>query len=393
MKLTELNLHHFRNYDEAQVEFSPQINVLIGENAQGKTNLLESIYVLAMTRSHRTNNDRELIEFGKDAAQIKGTVQRELGSLKLELDIGKHGKKAKANHLEKARLSEYLGQLNVILFAPEDLALVKGAPTVRRRFIDMEFGQVSPKYLHDLTQYRDILKQRNRYLKQLQSHEAQDQLYLEVLSEQLAAVGGAIISQRVKFLSELEGYAQELHQSITQGRENLTFEYSSAVKDASTLTEVELSEALMDLYRQNQSKEIFQGTTLYGPHRDDVRFLINHKNVQTYGSQGQQRTTALSVKLAEIDLMKNQTGEYPILLLDDVLSELDGARQTHLLKTIQDKVQTFLTTPGLSDVARDLIKEPRIFHIRDGQIIPEKQAALKTEVFYPTKQDKTANKE
>lgn len=393
MKLTELNLHHFRNYDEAQVEFSPQINVLIGENAQGKTNLLESIYVLAMTRSHRTNNDRELIEFGKDAAQIKGTVQRELGSLKLELDIGKHGKKAKANHLEKARLSEYLGQLNVILFAPEDLALVKGAPTVRRRFIDMEFGQVSPKYLHDLTQYRDILKQRNRYLKQLQSHEAQDQLYLEVLSEQLAAVGGAIISQRVKFLSELEGYARELHQSITQGRENLTFEYSSAVKDASTLTEVELSEALMDLYRQNQSKEIFQGTTLYGPHRDDVRFLINHKNVQTYGSQGQQRTTALSVKLAEIDLMKNQTGEYPILLLDDVLSELDGARQTHLLKTIQDKVQTFLTTPGLSDVARNLIKEPRIFHIRDGQIIPEKQAALKTEVFYPTKQDKTANKE
>lgn len=393
MKLTELNLHHFRNYNEAQVEFSPQINVLIGENAQGKTNLLESIYVLAMTRSHRTNNDHELIEFGKDAAQIKGTVQRELGSLKLELDIGKHGKKAKANHLEKARLSEYLGQLNVILFAPEDLALVKGAPTVRRRFIDMEFGQVSPKYLHDLTQYRDILKQRNRYLKQLQSHEAQDQLYLEVLSEQLAAVGGAIISQRVKFLSELEGYAQELHQSITQGRENLTFEYSSAVKDASTLTEVELSEALMDLYRQNQSKEIFQGTTLYGPHRDDVRFLINHKNVQTYGSQGQQRTTALSVKLAEIDLMKNQTGEYPILLLDDVLSELDGARQTHLLKTIQDKVQTFLTTPGLSDVARNLIKEPRIFHIRDGQIIPEKQAALKTEVFYPTKQDKTANKE
>ena len=393
MKLTELNLHHFRNYNEAQVEFSPQINVLIGENAQGKTNLLESIYVLAMTRSHRTNNDRELIEFGKDAAQIKGTVQRELGSLKLELDIGKHGKKAKANHLEKARLSEYLGQLNVILFAPEDLALVKGAPTVRRRFIDMEFGQVSPKYLHDLTQYRDILKQRNRYLKQLQSHEAQDQLYLEVLSEQLAAVGGAIISQRVKFLSELEGYAQELHQSITQGRENLTFEYSSAVKDASTLTEVELSEALMDLYRQNQSKEIFQGTTLYGPHRDDVRFLINHKNVQTYGSQGQQRTTALSVKLAEIDLMKNQTGEYPFLLLDDVLSELDGARQTHLLKTIQDKVQTFLTTPGLSDVARNLIKEPRIFHIRDGQIIPEKQAALKTEVFYPTKQDKTANKE
>lgn len=381
MYLKNLQLHHFRNYADADVEFSPSINVLIGENAQGKTNLLESIYVLAMTRSHRTNNDKELIEFSQDASQVSGVVERQLGPLKLELDIGKRGKKAKANHIEKARLSEYLGQLNVILFAPEDLALVKGAPTVRRRFIDMEFGQISPKYLHDLTQYRSILKQRNRYLKQLQTKEADDKVYLDVLSEQLAAVGGAIITQRIKFLSELEKYAQQLHQSITQGRERLTFEYESAVKNADELSEIEAAQALMDLYTRNQQKEIFQGTTLYGIHRDDVRFLLNGKNVQTYGSQGQQRTTALSVKLAEIDLMKNQTGEYPILLLDDVLSELDGTRQTHLLKTIQDKVQTFLTTPGLSDVARNLIHEPKIFYIQDGKISTD--SALKTEIFYP----------
>lgn len=381
MYLKNLQLHHFRNYADADVEFSPSINVLIGENAQGKTNLLESIYVLAMTRSHRTNNDKELIEFSQDASQVSGVVERQLGPLKLELDIGKRGKKAKANHIEKARLSEYLGQLNVILFAPEDLSLVKGAPTVRRRFIDMEFGQISPKYLHDLTQYRSILKQRNRYLKQLQTKEADDKVYLDVLSEQLAAVGGAIITQRIKFLSELEKYAQQLHQSITQGRERLTFEYESAVKNADELSEIEAAQALMDLYTRNQQKEIFQGTTLYGVHRDDVRFLLNGKNVQTYGSQGQQRTTALSVKLAEIDLMKNQTGEYPILLLDDVLSELDGTRQTHLLKTIQDKVQTFLTTPGLSDVARNLIHEPKIFYIQDGKISTD--SALKTEIFYP----------
>lgn len=368
MYLKNLKLHQFRNYDDITVDFSPAINVLIGENAQGKTNLLEAIYVLAMTRSHRANNDRELIEFSKDAAQITGTVERQLGSLKLELDIGKNGKKAKANHLEKARLSEYLGQLNVILFAPEDLALVKGSPAVRRRFIDMEFGQISPKYLHDLTQYRSVLKQRNRYLKQLQTKEADDRLYLEILSEQLATLGGAIISQRIAFLSKLEQYAQELHQSITQGREVLTFEYESSVKEAYKLNERELTQALLELYKRNQQREIFQGTTLYGVHRDDVKFLINDKNVQIYGSQGQQRTTALSVKLAEIDLMKEQIGEYPILLLDDVLSELDGTRQTHLLKTIQDKVQTFLTTPGLSDVARDLIYEPKIFHIENGNL-------------------------
>lgn len=383
-----MTLHHFRNYEEIEVKFSPRINVLIGQNAQGKTNLLESIYVLALTRSHRTNNDRELIEFKQDAAQIMGTVQRQYGPEKLEIDIGKHGKKAKVNHLEKARLSEYLGQLNVILFAPEDLALVKGAPMVRRRFIDMEFGQISPKYLHDLTQYRSVLRQRNRYLKQLQTHEAQDQLYLEVLSEQLAAIGGAVIKQRVQFLDELEEYAQILHRDITQEKEKLTFEYASTVKVQSAMTEMELSRSLMDMYQEHQAKEIFQGTTLYGPHRDDVRFLINQKNVQTYGSQGQQRTTALSVKLAEIDLMKKQTGEYPILLLDDVLSELDGARQTHLLKTIQDKVQTFLTTPGLSEIARNLILKPRIFHIEGGQILSEHQSKLKTEVFYPSKKDR-----
>lgn len=387
MYLENLKLHHFRNYDDVSIDFSSQINVLIGENAQGKTNLLEAIYVLAMTRSHRTNNDKELIEFGKDAAQIYGTVQRQFGSLKLELDIGKRGKKAKVNHLEKARLSEYLGQLNVILFAPEDLALVNGAPSVRRRFIDMEFGQISPKYLHDLTQYRSILKQRNQYLKQLQTKIQTDKLYLEVLSEQLAAVGGAIIIQRVRFLKELEKYAQKLQAGITQSKEKLTFEYESALKTIAEMNETEISQALMDLYTKNQQKEIFQGTTLYGPHRDDVKFLINQKNVQVYGSQGQRRTVALAVKLAEIDLMKNQTGEYPVLLLDDVLSELDGARQTHLLKTIQDKVQTFLTTPALSDVARNLIKEPRIFRIQTGTTTLESDdSKLIPQVFYPTKQ-------
>ena len=387
MYLKNLQLHHFRNYDNQSIDFSPSTNVLIGENAQGKTNLLESIYVLAMTRSHRTSNDKELIEFSKDAAQVSGTIQRNLGPLKLELDIGKNGKKAKANHIEKARLSEYLGQMNVILFAPEDLALVKGSPTVRRRFIDMEFGQISPKYLHDLTQYRSILKQRNRYLKQLQVKEASDKLYLEVLSEQLAAVVGSIISQRINFLTELEKYAQKLHAGITQGNENLTFKYECVVKNVVSLTELEISQSLMNLYEKNQQKEIFQGTTLYGPHRDDVKFLVNDKNVQVYGSQGQQRTTALSVKLAEIDLMKSQTNEYPILLLDDVLSELDGARQTHLLKTIQDKVQTFLTTPALSDVARNLIKEPKIFYISKGKVTTD--SSLRTQVFYPTKQKKT----
>ncbi|MDE7023832.1 MAG: DNA replication/repair protein RecF, partial [Ligilactobacillus sp.] len=298
-----------------------------------------------------------------------------LGRLPLEMSLSSKGKKAKVNHLEQARLSQYIGNLNVILFAPEDLSLVKGSPAIRRRFIDMEFGQIDPRYLYNLTRYRTILKQRNNYLKKLKQKKATDTLYLEVLSEQLAQFAGAIIVKRLEFLAELERYAKEIHSQITQDKEQLAFSYESSLKEPSQATENEITEALKKGFANLQQKEIFQGTTLLGPHRDDVVFKINEQNVQIYGSQGQQRTTALSVKLAEIELMKNKTGEYPILLLDDVLSELDGNRQTHLLKTIQGRVQTFLTTPGLNDITQQLIKEPKIFHIDDGQISENSEMA------------------
>ena len=223
MYLEELDLRNFRNYQTVAVKFSPQINVLIGKNAQGKTNLLEAIYVLAMARSHRTNNERELISFKQKEAYLSGRVMRKLGSLPLEISLNRKGKKAKVNHLEQARLSQYIGNLNVILFAPEDLSLVKGSPAIRRRFIDMEFGQIDPRYLYNLTRYRTILKQRNNYLKQLQQKKATDTLYLEVLSEQLAQFAGAIIVKRLEFLAELERYAKEIHSQITQDKEQLAF--------------------------------------------------------------------------------------------------------------------------------------------------------------------------
>ncbi|MFT9096908.1 DNA replication/repair protein RecF [Liquorilactobacillus sp.] len=363
MYLKELTLKNFRNYYDISLEFSPQINILIGENAQGKTNLLEAIYVLAMARSHRTNNERELVNFTKEEASIQGTLERKLSKLKLELFLGKKGKKAKVNHLEQAKLSQYIGQMNVILFAPEDLALVKGAPAVRRKFIDMEFGQIDPHYLYNLSQYRVLLKQRNHYLKQLQLKQTKDLVLLEVLSDQIAAFGAEIIAKRITFLSELEKYAQDVQAQITEQKEELNFKYDTSVENIYEKDVKQLYVDLKKIYQNNQNKEIFQGSTLYGPHRDDVQFLINKKNVQIFGSQGQQRTTALAVKLAEIDLMKNETGEYPILLLDDVLSELDGARQTQLLRAIQERVQTFLTTPSMSEVTKRLIKDPKIFRI------------------------------
>lgn len=372
MYLKRMVLKNFRNYTEASLEFSPKVNILIGENAQGKTNLLEAIYVLAMTRSHRTNNERELINFEENEALLQGILERNVSKLDLELFLGKKGKKAKINHLEQAKLSQYVGQMNVILFAPEDLALVKGSPALRRKFIDMEFGQIDAHYLYNLSQYRVVLKQRNNYLKQLQSKQSKDLVLLEVLSDQIATFGAEIIAKRIIFLKELEKYAKLVHEQITEEKEKLSFLYDTSIENVYKKNIKQIYQDLKILYQHNQKKEIFQGLTLYGPHREDVQFLINDKNVQIFGSQGQQRTVALSVKLAEIDVMKNETGEYPILLLDDVLSELDGARQTHLLRAIQDRVQTFLTTPSISEIAEKFIKNPKIFRVVAGKTKEEK---------------------
>lgn len=373
MYLKNIDLRHFRNYEKLTLAFSPRINVLLGRNAQGKTNLLEAIYFLAMTKSHRTSNDHELLQFKAHHGQVKGEVQREQGPVKLQLDLSAQGKKALINHIEQARLSQYVGQMNVILFAPEDLDLVKGAPSVRRRFIDMEFGQIDPQYLYALTKYHAVLKQRNQYLKLLAHKEAHDRLYLDVLSEQLAEWGSRVIVMRQRFITELEHYAQVVHEQISQHNEKLTFDYKCSVKDFSDMSVTELKEKMVAEYHNLQTNELKRGVTLLGPHRDDLRFLVNGQSVHTYGSQGQQRTTALAVKLAEIDVMKDQTGEYPLLLLDDVLSELDGQRQTHLLKAIQDRVQTFLTTPDMSSIAKKLIKQPRVLRIEDGQVTVEEE--------------------
>lgn len=371
MILTELRLHNFRNYQDLTVHFSPGINVLIGRNAQGKTNMLEAIYALSLTRSHRTSNDRELINWQQQSASISGVVQKATGKVPLELQFTKNGKKAKVNHLEQARLGQYVGQLNTILFAPEDLSLVKGAPAVRRRFMDMEFSQMSSKYLYDASQFRTLLRQRNKYLKQLKYGQQHDRVLLTVLSDQLAAYGAEVIVARHHFLQHLEKWAADLHYQISLNQEKLHLAYVTQVKVDDETTVDQAYHELLKQYTDNQEREIDQGTTMYGPQRDDIRFMVNGKNIQAFGSQGQQRTTALSVKLAEIDLMKEQTGEYPLLLLDDVLSELDPVRQTHLLTAIQDKVQTFLTTTSLSDVARQLIKEPTIFEIKHGTLNKE----------------------
>ncbi|PGT82521.1 DNA replication/repair protein RecF [Bacillus sp. AFS040349] len=373
MFINELKLKNYRNYEELTIQFENKVNVILGENAQGKTNVMESIYVLAMAKSHRTSNDKELIGWDKEYAKIEGSIEKYNRSTALQLVISKKGKKAKLNHIEQEKLSQYVGAMNVIMFAPEDLNLVKGSPQVRRRFIDMEIGQVSAIYLHDLSRYQKIMQQRNHYLKQLQMRKQKDQTMLDVLTEQLCEAAAKIIYKRLRFISELQKWAEPVHSGISRGLETLKIKYKPSVDVSEDYDLTKMIEAYEQKFAKIREKEIERGATLAGPHRDDLTFFVNDHDVQTFGSQGQQRTTALSLKLAEIDLIHNEIGEYPILLLDDVLSELDDYRQSHLLNTIQGKVQTFVTTTSVEGIDHQTLKEAATFRVRAGELADDKR--------------------
>ncbi len=367
--IKELAIKGYRNYEKLEATFENKVNVIIGENAQGKTNVMEAIYVLAMAKSHRTSNDKELIRWDEEYAKIEGTVQKHNQSVQMQLVISKKGKKAKLNHLEQQKLSQYVGHMNVIMFAPEDLNLVKGSPQVRRRFIDMEIGQVSPVYLHELSKYQKIMQQRNHLLKQLQTKKQTDNGMLEVLSMQLSEAAAKIVLKRISFIEQLEKWAQPIHTGISRGLEKLNIKYKPSVEVSDTSDLSKIIEVYNEKFAKIKEKEIERGTTLVGPHRDDLLFYVNDRDVQTFGSQGQQRTTALSIKLAEIELIHEEIGEYPILLLDDVLSELDDYRQSHLLNTIQGKVQTFVTTTSVDGIDHQTLKEATLFRVKAGQFV------------------------
>lgn len=369
MHIENLKLTNYRNYESLQLQFSQNINVFIGENAQGKTNVMESIYVLAMGKSHRTSNDKELIRWSADYGKIEGELSKRYGTVPMELTISKKGKKGKVNHLEQSKFSDYIGQMNVVMFAPEDLNVVKGSPQVRRRFIDMEIGQISSIYLHDLLTFNKILKQRNHLLKMHQGRQTlHNDVMFDVYTEQYVQAAVKVIRKRFEFMKLLQEWAEPIHDGISRGKEKLVIKYRPVTGLEETMDEQTMIEFLNSKLQEIKQKEIDRGITLVGPHRDDLQFFVNDYDVQTYGSQGQQRTTALSLKLAEIELIKQETKEAPILLLDDVLSELDDHRQSHLLNTIQDHVQTFVTTTNVDGIDHETIKNAKMFRVIQGSI-------------------------
>ena len=368
MHLKTLTLEHYRNIGHLRLEASPGVNILIGENAQGKTNILESMFVLALMRSHRTHRDRELVGWDSDHAVIEAEVGRRLGDVRLHLVISGQGKKARINGLEQRKLSQFVGTMNVVMFAPEDLEIVKGSPGIRRRFMDMEIAQVHPSYLHHLQQYQRIVAQKNNYFRQAASGASGD-LMLDVWNEQLARAGVKIIRMRQHFITKLQGWADQIHRGITGGREQLTVTYRPSVDFGDEEDETVLFDRFMVKLSQIKEQEIRRGACLIGPHRDDLSFAVNGKDAYAFGSQGQQRTVSLSLKLAELELIRSEVGEYPILLLDDVLSELDRLRQSQLIETFRGKVQTFITTTSIDSIEAASLKDARMFRVQAGRVI------------------------
>lgn len=369
MRLEKLVLYNFRNYVYLNEKFDSDLNILIGENAQGKTNLIESIYLLGLGRSYRTNKDSDMIKWGIETAKVSGRVIKDDRPVTIDiiLDIGKK-KEININGVSNKKIQELIGNINMVIFSPEDLDLVKGAPSKRREFLDREISQINKGYNQFINLYNRVLFQRNSHLKEIAKKSSLIKS-LDIWDEQLVDLGARVIKKRLEIIKKLGILSRLIHRKITCGSENLELKYISTLDIDNTFSYEEIKEVYRNKLKKIRNEEIIKGMTLIGPHRDDLGFYVNNIDIRRFGSQGQQRTTALALKLAELELVKSEVGDYPILILDDVFSELDDNRRGFLLDVI-DKVQTFMTMTNIELIdLKNSRRKYKIYRIREGKII------------------------
>ena len=357
MIIQSLELENFRNYGTLSVHFDSRTNILYGDNAQGKTNILEAVYLSATTKSHKGSKDKDLINFASEEAHIRTYVMKDGLENRVDMHLRKNKSKGIAINGQKIKkAADLLGLLNVVFFSPEDLSIIKNGPSERRRFVDMELCQLDSVYLHNLNHYNKIVNQRNRLLKDLYANPGlKDTLFL--WDSQLVAFGQKIIERRSTFISQLNEIIYGLHLKLTGGKEELQIVYEPDV----------LALDFEEKLQKCQERDIRLKQTSIGPHRDDFSFAVGTVDIRKFGSQGQQRTAALSLKLAEIELVKKMTKDVPLLLLDDVLSELDSNRQNYLLNSIGE-LQTIITCTGLEEFVNNRFEINKVFKVSDGVI-------------------------
>lgn len=357
MLIKKIKLCNYRNYNDVELNFCDFTNILYGDNAQGKTNILESIYLCGTTKSHQGSRDKEIIQIGKEESHIKMYIEKD----GLEHKIDMHLKKSKAkgiaiNGVPIRKSSELIGMVNMIFFSPEDLNIIKNGPSERRKFINMELCQLDRIYLDNIGKYTKVLNQRNALLKHIK-HDEKLADTLSVWDEQLITYGKSIIKSRYEFIEQLNEIAEKIHLKLTGNKEELLIQYESNVEID------DFEEKLSKSY----DKDMYYQMTHVGPHRDDIKFISNGMDLRTYGSQGQKRTAALSLKLSEIDIVKKRINDVPILLLDDVLSELDRKRQNYLLDCLEN-IQTIITCTGLEEFINYRIPMNQVYRIVNGSV-------------------------
>jgi DNA replication and repair protein RecF len=372
MYLKTLNLRQFRNYQDQKVEFTAAKTILVGNNAQGKSNLLEAVELLATLRSHRMTRDRDLVQEGSAIAQINATLERETGISDLTLTLRRNGRRTVALNGESVRRQmDFLGVLNAVQFSSLDLELVRGGPEGRRNWLDTLLIQLEPVYAHILQQYNHVLRQRNAFLKKNQdSTQGTNNSELAIWDAQLATTGTRVIRRRDRAIQRLAPIATAWHASISGSTEILQINYVPNIPLEDNHPE-EVQQAFLGKIQQRTVAELYRGTTLVGPHRDELELTINQTPARQYGSQGQQRTLVLALKLAELQLIEEVVKEAPLLLLDDVLAELDLSRQNQLLDTIQDRFQTLITTTHLGSFDSQWLKSSQILFVKAGEIMPQ----------------------
>lgn len=368
MQVKKLKLINFRNYKNQDLSFSSNINVIYGDNGQGKTNILEAIFLCASGRSHRTSKDSDLVMLNEPGYYIKLEADKEATGSTIEISYkSEERRKVRINEIPIKKIGELMGNLKVVIFSPEDLMVIKEGPAERRRFMDITLSQLKPSYFYDLQQYMKILSHRNNLLKDMQFNKSLSDT-LEIWNQNLITTGSRIIKTRKEFLEKLLVYVKDNHFKLTNQREELELKYSPSVKIDGLKELGDIEDAFKKNIDRLKNKEIMKCTTLCGPQRDDYELYINDKNLKQFGSQGQQRTAVLSVKLAEIDIMFEETGERPILLLDDVMSELDENRQNYLLENIKN-IQTFITCTDSHLIKGKSTIAAKLYHVVNGQVI------------------------
>ncbi len=357
MVVESIKLNHFRNYENLELSLDPGTNIFHGENAQGKTNILEAVYLCGTTKSHKGSKDKELIQFGQEEAHICMNLNKNGSFYQIDMHLKKNKPKGIAiNGIPIRRAGELLGIGNFVFFSPEDLNIIKSGPGERRRFMDLELCQLSKVYLYHLANYNKILNQRNKLLKEL-CFRPEYLDTLDIWDEQLVQYGTYVIEERERFVRRLNEIIKDIHSRLSGEREELFVSYEKNVE----------SDALKKKLAENREKDLKFKTTQSGPHRDDLCFQIQGIDIRKFGSQGQQRTAALSLKLSEIELVKQEIKDTPVLLLDDVLSELDSNRQKYLLDSIHD-IQTLITGTGIDEFVENRFKINRIFRVVNGSV-------------------------